>query len=277
MFLLRIGNREIPLPQGGCVLGRGGDCQVVLDDSLASRKHAFLKVSSNSVTLQDLGSRNGVYVNGERVDGSIALRVGDEILIGQSQFVLQQGLKNEPPKVEEPKPRLRSSPSNTEDAIVHPPETIDTTGRRLDVTAHADLLGLLGTVADKSIAQGRPEQAERLLTRHLTQMLQAARGSRLTEPAEIELAAKQAMKLANATLKGEWIGYIFELYMHTKRVLPAPIIDALYEAVRKVKSIDHAPLQNYLSSIRSRTGELSAAERFLVQRTEGLERVAKSR
>jgi hypothetical protein len=156
----------------------------------------------------------------------------------------------------------------------HPP--VDSSGR-LDVTAHADLLALLGTVADKSIAQGRPDQAERLLQRHLAQMLQAAKGGRLTSASELELAARQAVKLAAATFKGEWIDYVFELHICTKRVLPAVIIDELYEVVRKVSSMSMEPVKRYLEEMRAQTGELTPAQRFLLQRTEGLERVVLSR
>jgi hypothetical protein len=268
MFLLRCGSREIPLPEGGCLIGRGGDCQVIVDDGLASRRHAFLKISADRVTVQDLGSRNGVYVNGSRVVGSVPLEVGDNLIIGQTQFVLGEGMGVPPPR-----PSLRPSRA----AGPHPvPEPREDTGGKLDVTAHAELLTLLGTVADKCIAQGRPEQAERLLTRHLNQLMQAAKGSRLTDAKELELAAANALKLASATGKGEWVEYIFELYGCARQLLPAPIIDGLYEAVRKAPPSQLSCVQRYLDQHRERAGAMNPADRFLLQRLEGLARVAMS-
>ena len=255
------------------MIGRGPECQLIVNDGMASRRHAFLKVSPTKVTVQDLGSRNGVFVNGDRIVSTVVLAVGDELIVGETQFTLGEGMGAPPPRPE-PKRAKRPNRAVTQQPA---PDPQDNSGAKLDVTAHADLLGLLGTVADKAIAQGRPEQAERLLTRHLTQLLQAARGSRLTEPKELELAAANALKLAAATGKSAWIEYIFDLYGGAKRLLPASIIDGLYEAVRKAPLINLASLQRYLEQIRQRVQDMGPAERFLLQRTEGLARVASSR
>ena len=50
------------------IVGRGEGCQLVLDDPLISRRHACFVVDDREVTLKDLGSTNGVLVNGARVD-----------------------------------------------------------------------------------------------------------------------------------------------------------------------------------------------------------------
>jgi hypothetical protein len=241
----------------------------MLNDGLASRRHAFLKVSGDRVSLQDLGSRNGIYVNGEKIASSVVLTLGDEFIVGETQFVLTEGLGEAPPRPA-PRPSLRTLPEPTQRP---PPDASDTTGGKLDVTAHADLLNLLGTVADKSIAQGRPEQAERLLMRHLQQMLQAARGGRMTDPNELELAARNAVKLASAMKKPLWVDFVFDLYAGAKALVPAAVIDELYELVRKVGAMNPGALERYLEVLRARSRELSPADRFLLQRIEGLRRV----
>lgn len=70
------------LPAGERILlGRGENCHVHLDGELISREHAILHVSSNRAMLNDLGSRNGTFVNGMPVDGSVQLKHGDRIKI----------------------------------------------------------------------------------------------------------------------------------------------------------------------------------------------------
>lgn len=83
---LAIGARTVVLPAGDSTIGRHPLARVMLDDECVSRRHARLRVGS-SVTVEDLGSRNGTSVNGERISGAVALHDGDEITIGT--FTLQ--------------------------------------------------------------------------------------------------------------------------------------------------------------------------------------------
>ena len=65
-------------------VGREGD--VVLDDSEVSRRHATLSFDGTSVTVADLGSTNGTFVNEERVDAARKLAPGDRLRIGTTVF-----------------------------------------------------------------------------------------------------------------------------------------------------------------------------------------------
>lgn len=80
--------REFPLTDGEHIIGRGADAAIPIYDSAASRQHARVVVVASTVTVEDLGSRNGTYVNGERVNGSTELHTGDEIRIGGDCLVL---------------------------------------------------------------------------------------------------------------------------------------------------------------------------------------------
>lgn len=82
------GNR-IEVPEGGLDIGRSEENDVVLKDEGVSRFHARLLYDNGSLWLQDAGSRNGVFVNGVRVTGHQALRVGDEIKIADCAFTLR--------------------------------------------------------------------------------------------------------------------------------------------------------------------------------------------
>jgi pSer/pThr/pTyr-binding forkhead associated (FHA) protein len=71
------------------VLGRSPEADVVLDDPYTSDFHARLVFQAGEVRLQDLGSTNGTYVNGERMAAPMSLRPGDEIRLGQTIMELR--------------------------------------------------------------------------------------------------------------------------------------------------------------------------------------------
>jgi len=73
------------------VVGRDTNCHITLDDPLVSRQHAELNIDhSMNGTIQDLGSANGTFVNGQRIQQA-TLHNGDLIEIGRTQFLLKDG------------------------------------------------------------------------------------------------------------------------------------------------------------------------------------------
>jgi DNA-binding winged helix-turn-helix (wHTH) protein len=70
------------LPDGPNVVGRDRDCAVRIDSVTLSRRHAQIVVTDGEATVEDLGSKNGTRVNGQRVVEKVALRDGDEIEVG---------------------------------------------------------------------------------------------------------------------------------------------------------------------------------------------------
>jgi hypothetical protein len=74
--------KRMPVGPGGAVIGRSRECDIVLQDSNVSRRHAEVRPSGgDGWTIADLGSTNGVKVNGRTI-GSAPLRPGDEITVG---------------------------------------------------------------------------------------------------------------------------------------------------------------------------------------------------
>ena len=67
----------------GTTLGRD-DCDVVLSDPEVSRRHAVVAEGPDGFTIEDLGSTNGTWVNGERIERRERLRAGDELRFGNT-------------------------------------------------------------------------------------------------------------------------------------------------------------------------------------------------
>jgi hypothetical protein len=89
--LLGVGGRRILIPPGGGTIGRSRDCDVVLDDVGVSRHHAEIRRSGGGWTVADLGSTNGVSVNGVRLDGARELQAGDRLELGSTQILFELG------------------------------------------------------------------------------------------------------------------------------------------------------------------------------------------
>ena len=81
LFRLRYLQHDFELSLGRFIIGRSTECQLSLDDPLVSRKHALLVVTEAAVEVEDLGSRNGVLVNGVRIERPTRLTEGAKITI----------------------------------------------------------------------------------------------------------------------------------------------------------------------------------------------------
>jgi len=83
--------KEVPVTKEEFLIGRGPDCDLRLGSSEVSRHHCLLRVRGEEVTVSDLGSSNGTYLNGQRVRSQAALHSGDEIVLGKSRFLIDLG------------------------------------------------------------------------------------------------------------------------------------------------------------------------------------------
>ena len=86
---VRVDGKTCVVSAKGAVLGRSREADIRVDDPNVSRKHAELLPSGASWTVRDLGSTNGVKVNGRRIAGAQSLRAGDTITLGTSDVVFE--------------------------------------------------------------------------------------------------------------------------------------------------------------------------------------------
>ena len=83
------GDREAALSEGENILGREPTVAFFIDLNSVSRRHAKIAIAGGTATIEDLGSRNGTYVNGLRIEGPTKLANGDKIKIGSASLVFR--------------------------------------------------------------------------------------------------------------------------------------------------------------------------------------------
>ena len=267
-FALRLGTREYKLTNRLTTAGRSSAADIPLVGSLVSRRHATFSLTESGVEVADHGSRNGVFVNGERIGGPAPLHPGDIVTIGDDSLTLVE--------LEEPGERRKEIISDMRP--VRPEQTPRLPSFSDDdvfvATRRADAFQLLSGVVDKALALGRGDEAEHLIGTHLVAAMADANSGRGIPPDIARTAARYALKLAAATNKSNWLDFAVRLYRALAQPMPLPIVDELYTLVGRMRSMDRALLRDYLDSLRLVSESMTPTERFVLQRLEGLERMA---
>jgi hypothetical protein len=301
-FRLRYRSTDLDLSLGAFLIGRSSRCNLAVADALVSRRHSALHVGPEEVTVEDLDSRNGVVVNGLRIDGPRQLAHMDRIFIGALELLFIDA--------EQITDRLggeRYLVCNSCGAIsgaakrhcgdcgvrLDPPTGSTEQDRRgLDSDAPAwgedtrpvRTLEVIGGIAAKAMKMGRLDEAERVLLPHLDNILE--RGMRQLPLADsdqedsdliFEAATVYALKLGRGPRGIKWIDWVFRLHASTGRLMTAETIETLHELVRQHDYHKRRYVQAYLQVVHNQAVGRSPSERFLFGRLEGLTQVVLAR
>jgi pSer/pThr/pTyr-binding forkhead associated (FHA) protein len=247
---------EHELRTGSLLIGRLTECDIVIDEALVSRMHARVCVTDEGVTLEDLHSTNGIYVNGARIVHAVALSVGDRALVGTQELAFHEIGTDPAPPPSAPPPSANVIGDPVTKAIVAPPHSL-----QIPVTTRAEALELLGTLARRLANEDKADQAPRMLGPHLKGILRGAHSGLVVPDALSTLASEYAIDLAHWTSDTHWLDYVIELHLVTKRLLPKTTLAALQRAELWVGLMDRQLLEYYIASLASRSKDLTESEK----------------
>jgi len=89
-WLLVSEEEQLRLARGVTRVGRDPACEIVLDSASVSRRHARVVVDDGAPRVEDLGSKNGTWVNGRRIDSPAVLDDGDEVRFGSVRWLVRR-------------------------------------------------------------------------------------------------------------------------------------------------------------------------------------------
>lgn len=179
--------KEIKIAKAPFVIGRQDDCHLRPKSDAISRRHCELVFSESQVIARDLGSKNGTYVNGDRIVGDRVLKLGDHLKVGPLEFevLFDVGLSSEKrPKVAGVKDAaMRSGDSSFGDADVsswldepavsgrsRPPVESETRQFKLEETDRLALSAGSGAAAPQTPAAAPADEAPKLAESSSTNM-----------------------------------------------------------------------------------------------------------
>jgi hypothetical protein len=241
-FRLRFHLQEIDLRHGLTTLGRSEDCEVTIEDPLVSRRHAQIVVDGEEVRVVDLGSRNGVRVNGLPVTSTAVLHDGDRIRIGTQDLVftrveprtathsprttgvLRLCVKCKLPFARETFacPHCGATEQSDEDTL---------SGSFGNESQHSWSVQLLLEAVAKALSLSRFADADRMLRRATGLFEDRLVQGGLLEPEQVARAAISAARICSETKDMSWGGWIPTFYARADLYPPAAVSEALADLI----------------------------------------------
>jgi hypothetical protein len=240
-YRLRFVLQEFDLPRGATIIGRSLECHLTIDDPLVSRQHARITVGDDGAQIEDVGSRNGVRVNGVAIRSSTPLRNGDRVRIG-TQELMFTCVDDSPPAHARTTGKLRLCATcrfpYPREMVACPgcgatEQTDDETPTGSGSDGHSWSVQLLVEALERALRLGRVSDAEGLLRRAAAQVDElVAAGNKVDGEAVVALAT-QATKTTLACNDPAWAIWAIDILGRSHRVPPAAMVERLSEvAVR---------------------------------------------
>ena len=113
-FVMRSGPTPgvtFPLEGDQLIIGRDASNHVAINDAEISRKHSRLSFQGGKYVLEDLGSTNGTFVNGQRLAGPVVLKPGDVVSLGEQIVLMYDAITQDPgATIASPRHAVRATP-----------------------------------------------------------------------------------------------------------------------------------------------------------------------
>lgn len=272
---LRVHVHEYELPYGVTRIGRGSTCRIVIEDPTISRDHAEIVIDDKSVRLRDLASRNGTFVDGERIEEEIELRDGARLRLGTVDVRLVACHPRAPMRstlrlracgacgatfsFEERRCPKCGEPARDEDwllgeGVIRTP--VDATKRRSWwLELHVDLV-------ERALSLWRLDDAQRTLQRIEDGLAEHREG---VADATFERAFDAAIRSSVARGDASWIRWTLQTHLALRRVPSRAVVDRL-RSLPPILLEDVRDVLSVVATELAHSGDDDASERLDVLR-----------
>lgn len=261
-YRLRFLLQELELSGPEVVLGRSPDCQVTIEDPLVSRRHASISLAGTHPTIVDLGSRNGVRLNGELISDRAVLQNNDRIRLGTQDLVFlvvdadrsarqtrATGMIRQCQHCSRPFPG--ESPvcphCGTEVGAQTQTAEFDTITALVVEPGAGWAFQLLGEVVERALNADRMAEAERALQRAAKEIDERVRNNRGVDAVSLSKLSLYAFRLALAQGRLEWVRWVLDLYKAHGAMLSADLLDWMESSSEPFRLAIRAEVAMYLA------------------------------
>ncbi len=260
---LVIDGATIRLKPGQLTLGRATSCDIVVSDDMTSRHHVTFATEGDRVSVRDMGSRNGTLLNGTLLIGTKMLNHLDRIVIGNSEIVYYATS----PASADLTPLMSVGPPQPVLQIDGEDDALDAGETQATNTVTGTGHLVVGGLVSKSLDAQDLETAGRII-QNLAQRMMVGANDRSLSQRDLAACSDIVMRFADATEDPRWVEWILNIHAVMAEVPSRFCVDVICSLGAGLKS--PAAPRAWLKAVRNL--ELSAEQRFLLSRIEGLER-----
>ena len=218
------------------MIGRSSDCHVTIEDPLVSRQHARIVIDGESALLHDLGSRNGVKLNGHGIRGPTPLNDGDRLRVGTQELVFCRvehaimpsnarttGFLRHCAKCRLPYPQELVSCPNCGATEQLDEETLS--GQFGSSPQGSWSVQLLIEVLEKALSLSRVADAERILKRATAQVEQRIEAREAIDPRQLATLTLAAARVSTDSNDPTWACWAAQVYCRVEHVPFVALVD----------------------------------------------------
>jgi hypothetical protein len=241
-YRLRFLLQEFDLPFGATIIGRSLDCHLTIEDPLVSRQHARIVIDNLGASVEDMGSRNGIRVDGVTIRGPTRLVDGARLRIGTQDFLFcsvdatgrthakTTGVLRLCARCHTPYPRESPSCPNCEATEQTDEDTL--TGARTgptDTQQQTWSAQLYVETLQRALSLGQLGHAERILRRATAQVEELVAAGMAVDQSALAALALLAASMTLQSNDPTWALWVLDVYRRTSQVPPAEVVERLAE------------------------------------------------
>jgi hypothetical protein len=265
-YRLRFLLQEIDLRPGETLIGRSALCHVTIEDPMVSRQHSRIMVREGGAVLEDLGSRNGTFVNGHAINGSHQLSDGDRVRVGTLELVFCRAPEAAPERAEGK--RTTGFMCHCADCSNAYPAEVTAcphcgSSRRVDDDTISGVIGesqrnwtleLLVEVLGRAVILARWDDVERMLGRARINVEGRLASQAPLDRSHLDALADAAIRLARTKGEAQWAGWALNIHAALGLVPKQDALEQLDLAAPEVRTELAAPAARLVRIIEAQGG-----------------------